>query len=106
MSEGLSKAVCTFHHERSATVRCPSCRRFFCGECVTEHSGKLICSTCLISAADEARAGRSPRGRMRLHPAAWMQFAVALTLVWALFYLFARFLGDIPDAFHDGTIWE
>jgi len=43
---------------------------------------------------------------MRLHPAAWMQFAVALTLVWALFYLFARFLGDIPDAFHDGTIWE
>ena len=31
---------------------------------------------------------------------------VAMALIALIFYFFARFLGDIPDAFHDGTIWE
>jgi hypothetical protein len=107
MSEPLAKANCSVHFDRSATVRCPSCRRFFCGECVTEHSGKLVCSSCLAAAAVEVGAERGKkRRRFSLHPAAWFQMMAAAGLVWGLFYFFARFLGGIPDSFHDGTIWE
>lgn len=106
MSESLAKASCTVHADRPAMVRCPSCRRFFCGECVTEQSGKLVCSSCLAAVAREVKIDRAPRTKWSLHPAAWIQFTAAMVVVWTLFYLFARFLGDIPDAFHDGTIWE
>jgi di/tricarboxylate transporter len=44
--------------------------------------------------------------RLALHPVSWVQYGLALAIVWVLFYFFARFLGEIPDAFHDGTIWE
>ncbi len=104
MSSPLAKSQCTIHPERAATARCPSCRRFFCGECVTEHDGRLVCSACL-AAGSEAR--RTPARKASVfHPAAWIQWGLALGIVWVLFYFFARFLGDIPDAFHDGTIWE
>lgn len=104
MSTILAKSECTIHADRPATARCPSCRRFFCAECVTEHDGKLVCASCLAATAEE----RHPvsRRRLALHPAAWVQWGLAIGIVWALFYFFARFLGDIPDAFHDGTIWE
>jgi hypothetical protein len=104
MSTPLAKSGCSIHADRPATARCPSCRRFFCGECVTEHDGKLVCASCL-GAAMGARRAVSPR-RVAFHPAAWVQCGLALGIVWALLYFFARFLGDIPDAFHDGTIWE
>lgn len=106
MSESIAKAHCSVHFDRPATVRCPACRRFFCGECVTEHSGKLVCSSCLTAAAREVRAERVKHRRLHLHPAAWFQAMAAVVLMWGLFYLFARFLGGIPDSFHDGTIWE
>lgn len=106
MSEGLSRTVCLVHADRPATARCPSCRRFFCGECVTEHSGKLVCSACLEGELAAVKGDGEARPRLRLHPAAWLQCAGAVVLVWTLLYLFARFLGDIPDTFHDGTIWE
>jgi hypothetical protein len=106
MSELLAKTHCTVHLDRPATVRCPACRRYFCGECVTEHSGKLVCTSCLAAAAGEVRAERVKGPRFHLHPAAWLQVMAAMALVWGLFYLFARFLGGIPDSFHDGTIWE
>ncbi len=104
MSSALAKSHCTIHVDRAATARCPSCRRFFCGECVTEHDGKLFCAACLGAEA----AARKPvlRRRLALHPASWVQYGMALAIVWVLFYYFARFLGEIPDAFHDGTIWE
>ncbi len=103
MSGGLAKSVCTIHVGRPATARCPSCQRFFCGECVTEHGGKLVCASCLAAAA---KAKSPPRARRRLRPAPVVQTAVALAVAWALFYYFATFLTGIPDAFHDGTIWE
>jgi hypothetical protein len=104
MKEGLAKSICAIHPERPAIARCPSCRRFFCGECVTEHGGRLVCAACLAAAAGERRASRGLLAR--LHPAPLLQFLAALALVWLSFYLVARFLGDIPDTFHDGTIWE
>lgn len=104
MSEGLAKSHCAIHVDRTAVARCPSCRRFFCGECVTEHSGKFVCASCLAGASEETRTQR--KARPILHPAPFLQLALAMVAVWALLYFFARFLGDIPDSFHDGTIWE
>ena len=104
MSGGIAKAACMIHVDRAATARCPSCRRFFCGECVTEHDGKLVCAACLGA---EVAVRKTETGRfLALHPVSWVQYGLALAIVWVLFYFFARFLGEIPDAFHDGTIWE
>ena len=104
MSDGLAKSLCSIHLDRPATTRCPSCRRFFCGECVTEHSGRLFCASCLAAAMEEGKPDKIKR--LRFFPAAWVQLAVALVVGWSIFYFFARFLGDIPDSFHDGTIWD
>lgn len=107
MKEALAKTLCAVHPERPATARCPSCHAFFCGECITEHHGKLVCASCLARAVNAERSeARSGRSRFRFHPAAWLQMALAIALSWAVWYAFAQFLGDIPDAFHDGTIWE
>ena len=35
-----------------------------------------------------------------------LQLGFALMIGWLLFYLVAGTLADIPDDFHDGTIWE
>lgn len=103
----LAKTVCTLHLDRSATARCPKCRRFYCAECVTEHAGKLVCASCLAAESAPLRESqRRERTRFSLHPAAWLQWVAAWAILWVIFYFFARFLGDIPDAFHDGTIWE
>lgn len=104
MSEALAKSLCAIHPERTAIARCPSCRGFFCGECITEHGGRLVCAACLASAPNEARERAGRRARFR--PAPLLQLFAALVLVWLSFYFVARFLGDIPDAFHDGTVWE
>jgi hypothetical protein len=36
----------------------------------------------------------------------FLQLGFALMIGWLLFYLVAGTLADIPDDFHDGTIWE
>ncbi len=104
MSSGLAKSTCVIHPDRTAVARCPSCQRFFCGECVTEHDGRLVCAACL------AESGRSQPGARsllaRIHPAPLLQFVFALLVVWLSLYFVARFLGGLPDTFHDGTIWE
>lgn len=87
-----------------AAARCPSCREFFCGECITEHSGKLICASCLAASSVVRKPGE--RGKSLLIPGAIVQLVLAIMICWATYYFFARFLGDIPDQFHDGTIWE
>jgi len=104
MSVKLASSFCSIHASRPATARCPSCRSFFCSECVTEHEGKLICASCLAAAS--AERGRDKSRWRDLHPAPWLQLGLALAIMWVLFHFFARFLGDIPDSFHDGTIWE
>ena len=104
MSSPIAHSICLIHSERSAVARCPSCREFFCGECITEHSGKLICAACLGKGAAERYAGKKKRHAFR--PAMLLQFLLALIFCWALYYFAGQFLNDIPDEFHDGTIWE
>lgn len=103
-SSGLARAHCFVHEERAATARCLSCREFYCGECITEHSGKLICASCLASASAERK--KEEKGGASVLPGAIVQLFLAIIICWATYYYFARFLGDIPDQFHDGTIWE
>ena len=104
MSSSLAKSVCSIHVDRSAVARCPSCREFFCSECITEHSGKLICASCLAESSAKRKTGK-PVGFV-LHPFTLIQLITGLMLCWVLFYFAARFLADMPDEFHDGTIWE
>lgn len=103
MSEALSATTCCVHGERPAAARCPSCRRFFCPECITEHEGRLTCASCLDSAAPPEGEKKPGIG---LFAAPVLQFVIALLVCWLIFHFVAQFLGDISDEFHDGTVWE
>ena len=35
-----------------------------------------------------------------------IQLLIAVFFTWITFYLVAQILMDIPDRFHDGTIWK
>ena len=104
MKESPEKSLCVIHHDRAASARCPACRQFFCSECVTEHSGKFICSSCLTAASVSHRSVKKKSSVF--HPALFLQLVMAAALCWTVFYLVAKFLGGVPDEFHDGTIWE
>jgi len=105
MAEIQGDTTCSLHADRQATARCPSCRQFYCGECITEHDGRLTCASCL---ADEKEVVPRPRRSFRVVSLACslVQILVALGVCWLIFYLFGQTLGDMPDDFHDGTIWE
>lgn len=103
MASVLGDTTCSLHPDRQSTARCPTCRQFYCAECITEHDGRLTCASCLRSRSESSENGKMER---RWVIAPFVQFALALLLVWVLFYLFGETLGDVPDDFHDGTIWE
>lgn len=83
---GLALQRCFHHEDREAVSRCPNCARFFCRECVLPHEGRLLCSTCILSLFEQSskaeEVGRAPRGNAQLFLA-----ALALVLVWLVFYL-------------------
>lgn len=93
---------CLNHAEREAVARCPSCRRYFCRECVTEHEGRVLCASCL-SRQTASASKRRRRWRSMVHAA---QFGAGLFILWFAFYLLGRGLLAIPTEFHDGTLWQ
>ena len=103
----LASTTCDLHRDRPASARCPSCGRFFCSECITEHDGRLTCARCLqatwdeASGKDEARASSLRRGLTVV-----VQGLLGLALSWGIFYAVARLLMAIPADFHDGTLWQ
>jgi len=76
-------------------VQCPSCRRFFCRECVTEHDGLMMCVACVaLLARSEAGAERSKKIR-------WTMGAIlGILLAWVAFYYLGSMLARIPSEFH------
>jgi hypothetical protein len=93
---------CVRHPTREAAARCPGCGEFFCRECVVEHDGKLLCSTCIAR-----RVAATGRRAERL--AAVRRFASAgggVLALWIVFYWVGALLLKIPPDFHDGTIWK
>ena len=99
----LSQQRCYHHPRREAVVRCPSCGRFFCRECVTEHDDRMLCSGCLAQLASGRGQGA---GRWQARLAVWAQGIGGFLLIWYLFYLVGRMLLAIPHEFHEGTIWH
>lgn len=73
---------CWNHEAREAACRCPQCGRSFCRECVTEHESRLLCATCLRSAAQAAAARR---GKLRRLAAAGMTLT-GVILAWAMIF--------------------
>ena len=98
----LEHRRCAHHAEREAVARCPQCKRFFCRECIAEHDGRVLCASCL--ATPEGAAGRRRPFLRRL--ALLCQFTLGLLLIWGCFFYLGQTLIAIPDAFHEGTIWQ
>jgi len=84
----LARQQCFHHAGREASVRCPSCRRDYCRECVTEHEDRYLCSTCLRAHATNER--RPPR-RVRLPVGPLLGLAGLLT-AWTVFYAATQYL--------------
>jgi hypothetical protein len=86
---------CAHHSFREAVAQCPSCKRFFCRECVTEHEGRMICVNCVSVLTRGAHAvERASRAR-------WTVTAVAgILIAWLVFYYLGLTLARIPSQFH------
>jgi len=93
---------CFNHSQRMASARCPQCKRFFCKECITEHSGKVLCTACLSQTALTATDKHS-HWAVLIHA---IQFMIGLWLLWSFFYYFAQILLLIPTSFHEGSLWQ
>jgi len=92
---------CLNHRNREAVARCPSCRDFYCRECVTEHLGRVICAKCLAAITAESRDARKHFSVVRPLVA-----TLAFLLIWGYFFAMGRALLLLPDSFHDGSVWS
>jgi hypothetical protein len=88
---------CSIHQDREAVVRCPGCSGYFCRECVTEHEGKFLCSSCLERKRGVGRSGSRTGGRI----AGGIGVIAGITMAWFLFYLAGRLLILIPPNLHN-----
>ena len=89
---------CANHVLREAAVECPSCKRFFCRECVTEHLGRMMCVSCVSAFArgEEKTARRASVG--------WTAMALAgILIAWLLFYYLGQTLAKLPSEFHGAS---
>jgi hypothetical protein len=101
----FARQRCLLHPLREAAARCPSCREFYCRECVTEHESRFVCAACLrklTAGRGEAKIARN----IVAAALAGLRFFAALALLWLAFYLVGLFLARAPSSFHDGTMWE
>lgn len=88
----LRQARCHFHSQREAAALCPSCRRTFCRECVTEDRGAMVCLPCLRRR--QSLVGQR-RGRwVWLWHGCWA--ALSLLLLYCLFFLAAQWAERLP----------
>ena len=100
--QSLLQQRCFNHAQREAVARCPSCFKYFCRECITEHDDRIICAGCL------AKLERVPLLRRRgfLGLVRVTQFGLGLLAAWFFFYLIGESLLSLPSAFHEKTLWR
>ena len=95
----LAHQRCFNHAQREAVARCPSCVRFYCRECITEHGGRVLCAVCLKTAGQK----RSAKG------VAWIsgtvQILAGVLVAWLFFFWLGLALLSLDANFHDGTVW-
>jgi hypothetical protein len=102
LKQELAQQRCLLHWQREAVAICPSCKRYFCRECVTEHEGRMICSSCLRKIVAPLEQQRHPfQILFRV-----VQLALGLFTVWLFFYCLGQILLELPASFHDGTMWN
>ena len=83
-------------------ARCPSCKRYYCRECVTEHEGRVICAACL-AALDYGRTASVAR---LYHFRSLGRGILALLVLWFVFFALGRALVAVPHEFHEGALWN
>ncbi len=97
----LTKQKCFNHQGREAAARCPECGRNFCRECVTEHKGRVLCSSCINGLLDSSKEKKARFNRFKQI----FLFLAGITVTWMFFYYFGRILLSLPVSFHEGTLW-
>jgi hypothetical protein len=101
--EVYNPQTCFQHPDREAVVRCPSCRKYYCRECVTEHDDRMLCSNCLAALT----APHQTDAKVRFfHLKLLLQGGVGFLVLWYLFFLVGQMLLSIPHSFHEGTFWQ
>ncbi len=93
---------CFNHDAREAAARCPSCKRTFCRECVTEHDNRVLCTLCL----KQVTAGSGTRTRALAGVGRVFQYGFGLLTAWFFFFLVGELLLRASDSFHDSSIWQ
>jgi hypothetical protein len=93
---------CFNHQTREAVARCPGCGRFFCRECITEYEDRVLCATCLASISASQSTAFKPFKIIRIV----FQCGLGVITAWLFFYYLGRILLTLPDAFHNGTLWQ
>jgi hypothetical protein len=68
---------------------------------VTEHEGRMICSSCLAKLV-EPSVEKKPF-RIMLKSA---QLVLGIFTLWIFFYYMGLILLELPASFHDGTMWN
>ena len=86
MAALLKHQRCANHIDREAAVKCPSCHKHFCRECITEHDGKRLCVNCLKDKSARKRSNKRFLG-MTFEAAL---FCFALILVFLCFGYLGR----------------
>ena len=95
----LAQSRCFQHVSREAVARCPSCERFHCRECVTEHDGRMICRSCLDTLLD---AEVKVTGGFFSSIRSWLFAGAGYLLAVYVFYKIGEILLRIPSKFHSG----
>lgn len=98
----LETSKCIHHAEREAAARCPECRHYFCRECITEHAGRVICSSCLKKSVDERREKQSAGGLRKLlrRSFAGVYALICLLVLWIFFFTLGQLLLELPADYH------
>lgn len=101
----LARQRCLLHPLREAAARCPECRQFHCRECVTEHDGRVLCTSCLRRLTAPKTESAATRRVLGL---AWqgLKLAVAFLFLWFSFFLAGQFLVRTPQEFHNGALFR
>ncbi|HUA64514.1 MAG TPA: rhomboid family protein [Alphaproteobacteria bacterium] len=98
----ITQQRCFNHALREAVARCPECKQFYCRECVTEHDDRVVCASCLSKLTHKPLARRFALGRLFVIGQALFGFVIA----WYFFFLIGHSLSQLPDSFHEGTLWQ
>jgi hypothetical protein len=98
----VAQQRCFNHAFREAAALCPSCKRFFCRECITEHDDRILCTACLKA----LKSARPVKRRSFVGLKRVAQCVAGIVIAWFFFFLFGQMLVQLPDSFHDGSVWQ